>query len=125
MPVLPRAERTVGMRWPAVQVCAVLVASAGRRLCGRPTAMAAVRRSLDAAPSSSDPPGAAGYFAVHRGLRSGVVVSDWASCAALVNGYRGAVYRKFRTAREAAWFAEHGTLVRRQPPARAPSQRAG
>lgn len=44
------------------------------------------------------------YYAVQNGKSNGVY-SDWDSCKSQVNGYSGAVYKKFNSASEAQTFA--------------------
>eukprot|EP00796_Vickermania_ingenoplastis_P001143 gene1143-672_t len=48
-----------------------------------------------------------GYYAVARGHRAGVY-STWEACSQQVNGFPGAVYKKFATPGEAQAFVEKG-----------------
>ncbi|KAG8778622.1 RNA-DNA hybrid ribonuclease [Serendipita sp. 397] len=51
-----------------------------------------------------------GFYAVHKGHTPGVYTS-WPDCEAQVKGFRGAMYKKFATSRDAESFVESGQAL--------------
>lgn len=47
------------------------------------------------------------YYSVHKGINSGIYLS-WDECQKNINGFKGAIYKKFKNKQDAEYFLLHG-----------------
>ncbi|KAI7884612.1 hypothetical protein K492DRAFT_118414, partial [Lichtheimia hyalospora FSU 10163] len=55
------------------------------------------------------------FYAVRQGRKPGIY-NSWAACKAQVEGFRGAIYKKFATHEEAEAFANETSVIKRGTP---------
>ena len=49
------------------------------------------------------------FYAVHKGLKIGIYY-NWSDCKIQINGFKGAIYKKFSNLEDAQYFLEHGNI---------------